>query len=478
MEQDRSRSVSVGESTLASPDNLNPSHTLETDRRTPEPVISESYQKGMAGRRRKAATVLVLAWGGTIALHLVTWGSWVVLGLTGLVGFQVLRILLARSLALPEPLQESHLQDWPTVSLLVAAKNEEAVIGQLAESLCNLDYPCDRYEVWIIDDNSSDGTPQVLEQLQTQYPQLQVFRRSPGATGGKSGALNQVLTQIKGDVIGVFDADAKVPEDLLQKVLPLFQRERVGAVQVRKAIMNANQNFLTLGQSSELMLDAFFQQQRVALGGLGELRGNGQFIRRKALEQCAGFNEETITDDLDLTFRLHLEQWDVFFCFHPAVGEEAVTRPLALWHQRNRWAEGGYQRCLDYWRFLIRNRMGSRKTLDLFCFFWITQYFIPTATVPDLLMALIRHRPPIYSPIAALTIGFSMITMFLGIRQAKRLSSGSKPSNPFTFFATVFQTFQGVVYMLHWFVVMASVTARMSFRPKRLRWVKTAHHGN
>ncbi|NJO52759.1 MAG: glycosyltransferase family 2 protein, partial [Leptolyngbyaceae cyanobacterium RM2_2_4] len=87
-------------------------------------------------------------------------------------------------------------------------------------------------------------------------------------------------------------------------------------------------------------------------------------------------------DDLDLTFRLHLDQWDIDFLAFPPVGEEGVTRPVGLWHQRNRWAEGGYQRYLDYWRLILLNRMGTRKTIDLFMF-WVTQYVMPTAAVPD-----------------------------------------------------------------------------------------------
>jgi len=76
------------------------------------------------------------------------------------------------------------------------------------------------------------------------------------------------------------------------------------------------------------------------------------------LERCGLWNEETITDDLDLTLRL--SQWDIEVVAS-AVQEEGVTSAIALWHQRNRWAEGGYQRYLDYWQPIIRNRMGTRK---------------------------------------------------------------------------------------------------------------------
>ncbi|MDF0556115.1 glycosyltransferase family 2 protein [Kamptonema sp. UHCC 0994] len=427
------------------------------------------------GRRGKAAVALTMIWGGTITLHLVSWGSWIVWGLTGLLWIHACRVLFAKPQSIAEPLSaesDEDRQNWPYVSLLVAAKNEEAVIRDLVKTLCNIDYPTSRYELWVIDDRSTDKTPQVLEQLAKEYAQLRVFRRGADASGGKSGALNQVLPMTKGEILAVFDADAIVTSDLLRRVLPMFEREQVGAVQVRKAIANAPLNFWTRGQESEMALDSFFQQQRTAIGGIGELRGNGQFVRRSALEGCGGWNEETITDDLDLTIRLHLDKWDIEFLAFPAVLEEGVTNALALWHQRNRWAEGGYQRYLDYWRLIVRNRMGTGKTWDLFGF-WVTQYLLPTVALPDTLMSIVLRRLPITSPLTVMTITLSLVGMFIGLRRTRRQTKFAVSN----VFVTLLQTMRGTLYMLHWLVVVGSVTARISVRPKQLKWVKTIHQG-
>ncbi len=434
--------------------------------------IDQRYSIGFAGRRRKAALALTMIWSSTIALHLFAWGSWLVIALTTMMGIHAIRVLMARPIPVPAPLLSENLADYPYVSVLVAAKNEEAVIGSLVENLCNLDYPTCRYDLWIIDDNSTDRTPAVLEKLAHTYAHLNIVRRSPDATGGKSGALNQVWSQTRADVIAVFDADAKVPKDLLRRVLPLFDREQVGAVQVRKAISNALTNAWTRGQAAEMAFDSYVQQQRIAIGGIGELRGNGQFVRRTALEHCGGWNEETITDDLDLTLRLHLNHWDIDLLMLPAVGEEGVTNAIGLWHQRNRWAEGGYQRYLDYWRLIAQNRMGTRKTIDLMMFL-MTQYLLPTAAVPDFLMALIRNCPPMLVPVTSLAMMFSLVSMLSGLRQTTEM-----PSRRALSFARVAQTLFGMVYMLHWLPIMASTTARMAVRPKRLKWVKTVHHGS
>jgi 1,2-diacylglycerol 3-beta-glucosyltransferase len=445
-----------------------------------DPDVDEPlpYHRGFPGRRRKAAIALTAIWSGTIALHMVSWGSWFVLGLTTLMGVHFLRVLFARPIPVPEPLSSDNPKDYPYVSLLVAAKNEEAVIASLVEDLCQLDYPTDRYDLWIIDDNSSDRTPLVLERLQRQYAQLNVVRRPANASGGKSGALNQVWSQTKGEFIVVFDADAQVPKDLLRRVMPLFQRQEVGAVQVQKAVANAGTNLWTRSQVAEMAMDSFIQRQRIALGGVGELRGNGQFVRRAALESCGGWNEETITDDLDLTIRLHLDHWDIDFLMLPAVAEEGVTNAIGLWHQRNRWAEGGYQRYLDYWRLILRNRMGTQKTVDLFIF-WLIQYVIPTASVPDFLMAISRSSPPLFAPLTGVTVLFSLLGMIVGLHSS-RPPLGSSPRRRISRFPIhrLAHSLLGTVYMLHWLPVMASTTARMSVRPKRLKWVKTVHRGS
>ncbi|MEA5502794.1 glycosyltransferase family 2 protein [Halotia wernerae UHCC 0503] len=454
-------------------DELDPLNSLLSDLSVDEESVVETQDMSLPsrfqGRRRKAALVLTIVWSGTIALHLVSWGSIFVLGLTTILGLHAFVVVFTR----PRHYSKEMQGNLPSVSILVAAKNEEAVIGKLVNNLCSLEYPNGQYEVWIIDDHSTDKTPQLLAELAQKYNQLKVLRRSAQATGGKSGALNQVLSLTKGEVVAVFDADAQVAPDLLLQVIPLFQHEKVGAVQVRKAIANAKENFWTKGQMAEMALDTWFQQQRTAIGGIGELRGNGQFVRRTALESCGGWNEETITDDLDMTLRLHLDNWDIECISYPAVQEEGVTNAIALWHQRNRWAEGGYQRYLDYWHLILKNRMGTRKTWDLLMFM-VTMYILPTAAIPDLLMAIARHRLPILSPVTSLSVTMSVVGMFAGLKRIRQ----DQKFNISTTFLLLLQTMRGTLYMLHWLVVMSSTTARVSVRPKRLKWIKTVHSGN
>ena len=413
------------------------------------------------GRRRKAVVVLSLVWGGTIALHWVSWGTWVVWALTTLVGWQVMRLLWGKTLPEPAPTLAGEAS-LPLVTLLVAAKNEEAVIERLVRSLCQLDYPC--YELWVIDDASTDATGAILDALTSDYPQLRVWHRMAGAGGGKSGALNEGLRLSQGEIIGVFDADAQVSPDLLHWIVPLFNQPQVGAVQVRKAIAPGPKNWWLQGQRVEMILDAFLQQQRRRRGGIAELRGNGQFVRRAALNRVGGWNEATLTDDLDLTFRLHLDAWDIEFLFTPSVMEEGVTSFPALWHQRNRWAEGGYQRYLDYWRPWLFWPWGGGKRFDTGVTY-ISQYLLPAASIPDSLMAIWSKHPPLLWPLTSV-----MLLLFCGStwRGLSRLESRSP-------WQLLGESLRAMLYMTHWLPVMAAMMMRVALRPKRLKWVKTVH---
>ncbi len=442
--------------------------------------IDPAFLRGLEGRRLKSALVLGLMWSGTIALHQFSWAYWLTTGLAALMGAHCLHAYATKPRAVVAPMAPDARR--PLVTLMVAAKNEEAVVERLVSQLCSLDYPADRYEVWFIDDASTDQTPKILDQLAERYPQLRVVHRSAGATGGKSGALNQVFPQTMGEFIVVFDADAQIAPDFLIRSLPAFDRPAVGAVQLRKAIMQAESlhhpdknNFWIQGQQAEMALDAFMRQQQIAVGGIGELRGNGQLVRRQALESSGGWNESTITDDLDLTLRLHLSDWDIECLTVPAVYEEGVTQAVALWHQRSRWAEGGYQRYLDYWRLLVQNRLGTRKSLDLVVFI-IMQYVMPMVAVPDLLMALVKHQAPIFTPITILTFGLFLISAVRGLRRSRLLMPLSEQRD-LTWYWLIWQSLLGAVYMAHWLPVIGFTTARMAVRKKQLKWVKTLHNG-
>ena len=231
--------------------------------------------------------------------------------------------------------------DLPSLDVVVAARDEESVVTRLVERLTALRYSSGQLSTWVIDDGSLDRTPQLLDELAATHTSLRVIHRPRDAGGGKSGALNTALHQLRGEWLLVLDADAQLQEDLLEHLIPYALEGGWSAVQLRKAVIDADRNWLTRAQAMEMALDAVIQQGRLSGGGVAELRGNGQLIRRSVLEASGGFNEDTVTDDLDLSFRLLTHGALVGILWDPPVQEEAVPGLAALWKQRQRWAEGG-----------------------------------------------------------------------------------------------------------------------------------------
>ncbi len=370
----------------------------------------------------------------------------------------------------PDPSAAAALagQVLPAVDVVVAARDEQAVIGRLVERMAALRYPASQLRLWVVDDGSSDRTPQVLAELQGQHSFLQVLRREPDAGGGKSGALNLALHQLRAPWMLVLDADADLQPDTLERLIPMAEAGAWGAVQLRKAVANPEANWLTRAQAMEMVLDAVVQQGRMSHGGVVELRGNGQLLRRDALLDVGGFNEATVTDDLDLSIRLLLGRQPVAIAWDPPVQEEAVLSLRALFRQRQRWAEGGLQRFFDYSPGLLSHRVGARPKLDLTCFF-LLQYVLPMVAAADLLGAAITRTLPAIWPLSFVAFGLSGVSIVSGCR---RLSEG--PPLPAV---GPLNLSLGILYLGHWFLVIPWTTLRMAVLPKRLVWAKTLHLG-
>lgn len=356
----------------------------------------------------------------------------------------------------------------PAVDVVVAARDEEAVIGSLVERVLRLRWPAEQLRLWVVDDGSEDRTPQRLADLQARHGQLRVLRRPRDSGGGKSGALNAVLGQLRGRWMLVLDADADLPPDFLERVIPFAERGRWGAVQLRKAEANAAYNWLTRAQAMEMAFDAYIQEARLARGGVAELRGNGQLLRRDAVQTAGGFNEATITDDLDLSFRFLLAGLPIGVLWDPPVSEEAVATLPALWRQRQRWAEGGFQRFLDYGDQLLSGRLTDAQRWDLGAFF-ILQYLLPVMVVADLLAAALTQTLPGMWPFPLIMLTLSGVSLTAG---CKRGGEGPPLPPP-----TPLNVAVAVVYLLHWFVVIPWVMLKMALLPKRLVWQKTMHAG-
>lgn len=426
-------------------------------------LAKTTYQSGKdisihRDRSFQASLVVILIFILVSLLHLVSILQWLLVGLTLVLTVQMFRMLMAKP-ANPVMEDDTYL---PLVSIVVPAKNESAVLEDLVHSLFNVDYPSDRLDIWIVDDGSIDDTPAILSNLQIQFPDLQVYTRQ--STNGKSAALNAVFPCTKGEILLICDADAQLPVNILRRTVPLFQNQVIGAVQVRKSIFNVHTNFLTRCQQMEMICDSFLQTHRIAVGGMSELRGNGMLLRRELIENCHGWNEDTVTDDLDFCFKLYLVGSEIEFVTSLAIQEEGVITWKQLWHQHCRWAEGGYQRFLDYFPQILT--LGWKKEIDLLLFF-LLQFLLPIALIPDLLWSIFYSDRPVLWPLQTILSLILTSAFIAGLYQYQNLRGLS----------LLWATIQGSLYMVHWVPVMMVVTLRMCVQKQRSRWIKTKHQG-
>ncbi len=373
----------------------------------------------------------------------------------------------------PRPVNGDYL---PKVSVVIAAHNEETVIENTVRHMMTLDYP--NYELLIMDDRSEDATPQILKRLASELASNYRYHiRSADAPPGKPATLNEALTLADGEIICVFDADAYVGPDFLRRIMPFLADENVGAVQARKVIANWNENWLTRCQNYEYSLDSHFQYGRDSVKGAVELRGNGQLVKREALAEVNGWNNETLTDDLDLSTRLHIEGWDIRFAHKVAVYEEGITVFGDLLKQRRRWTEGTLFRYLEYAGPLLRSRKASlRTTLDMTAYF--LEFLLPLWLALDLVQlawGLIVSDPVPMRIISSLfVVPVFSVSMTIAIIVAIIRFQRPKWSE-----AVLWGIVTGLYMTVLWIPLAFGIIVKVLFQPKRrTRWDKTVHTGS
>ena len=360
----------------------------------------------------------------------------------------------------------------PFVSIMIPAHNEESVIAHTVENIRNLTYK--NIEIILIDDRSEDNTLEVIKSLADKFDNVKYLSRKKDAFPGKSAVLNDALVIAQGEAILVFDADATVEPDFLSKLVPNLEPEDVGAVQARKVIRNSDTNILTKCQNNEYTLDTYLQVGRAAIKGAVELRGNGELIKRKALEDIGGWNNYTITDDLDMSTRLHIKGWDVRYCLDAKVYEEGVCYIIPLFRQRRRWLEGTIRRYLEYFfQAISSKKMSLKAKLDMVVY--ITQFIMPLWFLFEIIIRsfkVLTYRVGIPNEImSSAIISFAVaFGFFFAIRYSLRRYDNMKRWEAF-----VQASYTALYMLIIWFPMVLFICGKILFCKKDMNWGKTTH---
>ena len=363
----------------------------------------------------------------------------------------------------------------PFVTVMIPAHNEESVIANTVENILEMDYPA--FEVIVIDDRSSDNTASIIKELELKHQNVKALIREPEAFPGKSAVLNDAFKIAKGDAVLVFDADATVEPDFLNKLVPQLEPADVGAVQARKIIRNKDVNFLTRCQNNEYTLDTYLQVGRDAVKGAVELRGNGELIKRQALEDIDGWNNYTITDDLDMSTRLHIKGWDVRFCPEALVYEEGIVYIKPLFRQRRRWLEGTIRRYLEYFGDAMKSKkMSLRARLDMAIY--ITQFIMPLWFMMEVFFRIVKLLTDKIDPYSLHNVLWSslIVSSVVGLGFIFAIRYSLRRYDYITRMSALKQAFETTVYFLIiWFPMELFICGKILFCKKDLNWGKTAH---
>lgn len=238
---------------------------------------------------------------------------------------------------------------WPVVTTQIPLFNESTVAARVIEAVAAIDYPHDRHEIQILDD-STDETCSVVDRvagrLTAMGHEVTVIRRTD-RIGYKAGALAVGVAQARGEFVAIFDADFVPPEDFLYKAIPLLAADqKLACVQGRWAHLNEHESWLTRAQS--LGIDGHFaieQGARAWNGLMMNFNGTAGVWRKAAIDDPAvgGWSGDTLTEDLDLSYRAQLAGWKLDYCLDLPCPAELPGTVNALKSQQRRWATGSIQ---------------------------------------------------------------------------------------------------------------------------------------
>lgn len=243
-----------------------------------------------------------------------------------------------------EYLKANMKSDLPFVTIQLPIFNEMYVVNRLVDKIAAIDYPKNRFEIHILDD-STDETVKISQQKVDEYKakgfNIELFHRVD-RRGYKAGALKAGMQHAKGEFIAIFDADFLPREDFLLTTIPYFEDKKVGVVQTRWEHINRDYSMLTRLQAMQLNVHFTIEQLgREVSNCFLQFNGTAGVWRRQTIEDAGGWEADTLTEDLDLSYRAQLKGWKITYLEKFGSPAELPAEMNGLKSQQFRWMKGG-----------------------------------------------------------------------------------------------------------------------------------------
>jgi len=258
------------------------------------------------------------------------------------------------------------------VTIQLPLYNEQYVVERLIDSVCEIEYPKDKFEIQVLDDSTDETVDIVAKKVAEKQAlgfDIQHVRRS-SREGFKAGALKEGLKTAKGEFVAIFDADFVPEKDFLYKTLPHFADDNIGMVQTRWEHLNGDYSILTKAQA--LALDAHFvieQNVRNKAGFFINFNGTGGVWRKSCIFDAGNWHADTLAEDLDLSYRAQLNGWQFVFLRDSVSPAELPSEINALKAQQFRWTKGHIETAKKLlplvWKAKIPFRIKAQATFHL-----------------------------------------------------------------------------------------------------------------
>lgn len=239
------------------------------------------------------------------------------------------------------------VSDWPIVTIQLPIYNERYVAERIIEVVSKQNYPKEKLQIQILDDSTDETTflihNKVKEIKKTTGLDISHIHRV-NRSGYKAGALDAAMKNVKGVFIAIFDVDFIPKSDFLKKTIPLFQDKNIGLVQTRWGHINKNYSLLTELQA--FGLNGHFAMEQVGRNTAGHFinfNGTGGVWRKKCISSTGGWSHDTLTEDLDLSYRAQMKGWKFKYLEEVVAPAELPVTIGALKTQQHRWMKGGAQ---------------------------------------------------------------------------------------------------------------------------------------
>ncbi len=261
----------------------------------------------------------------------------------------------------------SNTEEIPYVTIQLPVFNEIYVMDRLLKNIVLIDYPKDKLEIQVLDDStdeSVESTATLIEALQKEGFDIQHIQRT-NREGFKAGALKEGLVDAKGEYIAIFDADFLPQTDWLKRTIPFFKDEAVGVVQTRWGHINRDYSILTRIQA--FALDAHFTLEQVGRNSKGHFinfNGTAGVWRKTCIIDAGNWEGDTLTEDLDLSYRAQLKDWKFKYLENVETPAELPVAISAARSQQFRWNKGGaenFQKMM--WRVLKSKNISAKTKL-------------------------------------------------------------------------------------------------------------------